>query len=100
MSEDKRNLVEGLLREMGGGGGGGSGGGGSGGGADTSDGADISELTGKLEKMGFTTADVTAAMRVTGGGSGGGGRDSTDTALDWLCLNVPEVRLPRCGGAG
>jgi hypothetical protein len=53
---------------------------------------EVAELTGKLENMGFTTTDVTAVMRVTGGHGGSGGRDSTDAALDWLCLNVPEAR--------
>jgi hypothetical protein len=55
---------------------------------------DVAALTGKLQKLGFNGTDVNAALRATGGAATSG-RDSTNTALDWLCLNVPEARLPK-----
>jgi hypothetical protein len=39
--------------------------------------------------LGFGEADVAAAMAATES------RDDSNAALDWLCLNVPEARLPR-----
>jgi len=43
----------------------------------------------KLRGLGFGEADVAAAMAATES------RDDSNAALDWLCLNVPEARLPR-----
>ena len=84
MSEEKRNLVEDLLRD--------SALGGAGGGdtdvGDMHDDDDSDEvLTLKLTKLGFEEMDVAVAMRSVR-------TKSENAALDWLCLNVPEGRLP------
>ena len=100
MSEEKRNLVEDLLRE-------------SFNSFDVSAGTqsssshdleDTSEeakeaadtmnelLTAKLSKLGFGDTDVATAMRAVSQN----GKPRTENAeMDWLCLNVPEGRLPR-----
>jgi hypothetical protein len=51
-------------------------------------------VTEKLRGLGFGDADVAAAMAATHPSSSRLLRDS-NAALDWLCLNVPEARLPR-----
>ena len=94
MSEEKRNLVEGLLR----------------GALDEADAeadkdedprtpdearsasAALAESAAlKLRGLGFGEADVAAAMAATESRR----LDDSNAALDWLCLNVPEARLPR-----
>ena len=45
----------------------------------------------KLRGLGFGEADVAAAMAATESRR----LDDSNAALDWLCLNVPEARLPR-----
>lgn len=50
-----------------------------------------------LRKQGFGASDIEAALSVAAPGGGG---VSLSHALDWLCINLPESRLPRAFAAG
>ena len=66
-------------------------------GGEAGDGPCDAELLQQLTQRGFAESDASAAMRSTvqggmhGGGGGGGPRAR---AIDWLCLNLREERLP------
>ena len=94
MSEDKRNLVENLLRKIETEGHSRENASGDG---DIHRGGrtfDVQDVTAKLQTFGFELSDVEAALHATQG-IGTHGFDRSDVALDWLCLNVPEAKLPR-----
>ncbi|CAL8471800.1 g11342 [Coccomyxa elongata] len=55
------------------------------------------EYAGKLSALGFASADVADALAVA---IAQDGRPSLETALDWLCVNVPEEDLPAVFAAG
>ncbi len=55
------------------------------------------EYAGKLGALGFASADVADALAVA---IAQDGRPSLETALDWLCVNVPEEDLPAVFAAG
>ncbi len=57
----------------------------------------MAEFAGKLRDLGFASADVDDALAVA---IAQDGRPSLETALDWLCLNVPEDDLPPVFAAG
>lgn len=94
MSEDKRNLVENLLREIEVEGHSRENAGGDGDIHRDGRTFDVQDVTAKLQTFGFELSDVEAALHATQG-IGTHGLDRSDVALDWLCLNVPEAKLPR-----
>ena len=49
-------------------------------------------LTEELVLLGFQQADAAAAVSAVGSGGGGA---SLSEALDWLCVRLPEHRLPK-----
>jgi len=53
------------------------------------------QLARELQQLGFAERDAAAAVRAVGGG-----REGLPAALDWLCLSLPEDRLPRAFGPG
>ena len=53
--------------------------------------ADVEDLAAELEMFGFVQPDAAAAASKC---------DSLSSALDWLCLNIPEDRLPAEFAAG
>lgn len=57
----------------------------------------VAEYAGKLGALGFASADVADALAVA---IAQDGRPSLETALDWLCVNVPEEDLPAVFAAG
>lgn len=62
--------------------------------------SEVKDLTQRLCALGFMEKDAvmgaTKIMERTGGGGGGGiGKGELNAALDWLCLNIPEHRLPK-----
>ncbi len=57
----------------------------------------VAEYAVKLGALGFASADVADALAVA---IAQDGRPSLETALDWLCVNVPEEDLPAVFAAG
>jgi hypothetical protein len=57
----------------------------------------VAKFAGKLRNLGFASADVDDALAVA---IAQDGRPSLETALDWLCVNVPEEDLPPGFAAG
>jgi hypothetical protein len=57
--------------------------------------AEAAALARELRGLGFEEGDAAAAVRAVGGGGAG-----LAAALDWLCLSLPEERLPRAFGPG
>jgi uncharacterized UBP type Zn finger protein len=57
-------------------------------------------LARELVGLGFGERDAAAAVKAVGGGGGGSGVDDVTAALDWLCLSLPEDRLPRAFAPG
>ena len=81
------------------------------GGGEAHDGRGDAALLQQLMQLGFAEVDAEAAVRSTarggaqggtqggaygggGGGGGGGGSGPRARAIDWLCLNLREERLP------
>lgn len=115
MSEEQRRRIEALLRGLDG-----TIGAGLGGDDDYGDGLDGSEgsededseeeevdeaaaeavrrLAAELAGLGFEERDAAAAAKAVGGGGGAG--VALPAALDWLCLSLPEDRLPRAFAPG
>jgi hypothetical protein len=50
-------------------------------------------LAEELALLGFAQSDADAAAAAVAGG--GGGAASLSAALDWLCMRLPEERLPK-----
>lgn len=108
MADDKRRLVEGIISEL-------QADAAADGGAASDDAAADGEgwasldapadggaaaLVEELVLLGFQQADAAAAVAAAGGGGQGA---SLADALDWLCVRLPEERLPKNfapGGAG
>lgn len=57
-------------------------------------------LSRQLAQMGFGERDAAAAVRAVGGGLAEGADAALPSALDWLCLSLPEERLPKAFAPG
>ncbi|PRW33164.1 P-loop containing nucleoside triphosphate hydrolase isoform A [Chlorella sorokiniana] len=109
MADDKRKLVEGIISELQAEAGGSASGSlaaeGTSGGGDGADGwasldapagasaEAAAALTEELVLLGFGQQDAAAAVAAVGSTSGGA--PSLSDALDWLCVRLPEDRLPK-----
>ena len=62
--------------------------------------ASADALTRQLQQLGFGERDAAAAVRALGDGVAAGVDTALPSALDWLCLSLPEERLPKAFAPG